>query len=116
AQFEAGEKVDAWTLMYAHGKTILKSRYGADPREVLHLHALRLGPVGIFTHPCELYTQFAIDLKARSPLAINVVADCANGYNGYCPTYGAYLGGGYSADTLYASRMAPDAGYRIVDA
>ena len=114
-KWEAGEKVDNWALMYAHGKTILADRYGDDPREPMHVHAVRLGNVGLFTHPCELFTQFALDLKARSPFDITMVADCTNGFNGYCPTYGAYLGGGYSADTLYASRVAPDTGYRLVD-
>lgn len=111
----AGEEIKPFDLMYAHGKVQLHAEFAGNPHDVLHLHAIAIGPVAIFTHPVELFTYFGLNIKRRSPFAATIISDCTNGYSGYCPTFDACLGGGYSADTMYASRVVPSTGYRMVD-
>lgn len=115
ARVDAGEQVSMWDIMWAHGRTLAAKRLPVGSKETMNVHALRLGELSIVTHPVELYCQFGIDLKRRSPAKMTVIADCSNGYSGYCPTFHGMLGGGYSGDALYWTRLAPDAGYRIVD-
>ena len=67
------------------------------------------------SQPCELYCQFGLDLKRRSPAPATAVIH-GGGYNGYLPTSYGPLGGGYSADPMHWSRQKPETGYRIVDA
>lgn len=115
-QFDAGdESISNWDLLWAHGRVMLSERFANPSDELVELHALRLGDWALFTHPCELYCQFGIDLRRRSPARFTAIADATNGYSGYCPTYGALLGGGYSGDPIYWTRLAPEAGYRMID-
>ncbi|MBS3761659.1 MAG: hypothetical protein KGZ25_00010 [Planctomycetes bacterium] len=67
------------------------------------------------TQPCELFCQFGLDIKRRSPADCTTVWGCTDGYNGYCPTLPAVMGGGYSGVPLYWSRLAPHTGHQIVD-
>ena len=83
--------------------------------DTLPLHAVRIGDVGILTQPCELYCQFGLDIKRRSPAPITVIFGAADGYGGYCPTLGSIMGGGYSGRALNCCRLIPEAGDRIVD-
>jgi hypothetical protein len=115
ARVDAGEEVSRWDRMVAFGVCQLQDELGDDPREALAIHALRLGEVGLVTQPCELYCQFGLDIKRRSPTPLTGVAGIADGYGGYCPTLYGILGGGYSGEPLHWARLAPEAGYRIVD-
>lgn len=116
ARVDAGEEVARWDRMFAYGIHLLQQEYGEEPRDRLALHALRLGEVALFTQPCELFCQFGLDLKRRSPVTLTGVVGIADGYAGYCPTLYGVLGGGYSGEPLYWARLAPEVGYRIVDA
>lgn len=116
SRVDAGEEVAPYDRMIAFGVHLLQSEYGKASRDRLTLHALRIGDVALLTQPCELYCQFGLDLKRRSPAPITGVVGIADGYAGYCPTLYGILGGGYSGEPLHWTRLAADAGYRIVDA
>jgi hypothetical protein len=62
----------------------------------MELHAIRLGDVAIATNDFELFTEFGIQMKARSPaLQTFIIQLCGPG--SYIPTARAARGGGYSA-------------------
>jgi len=115
ARLDAGHDVDPWDSLVAHGTSLLHERYSQEPVDTVAVHALRLGEVGLVMQPCELYCQFGIDIKRRSPAAATAVCSLVDGYGGYAPTFPAILGGGYSAEPLYWCRLSAEAGYQIVD-
>jgi hypothetical protein len=85
-----------------------------DPYYQAELHLLRLGDLAVATNPFELYTDYAVRIKARSPAAqtavVQLTADCA----AYLPTERAVLGGGYSA-RIDDGVVGPEGGTVLVD-
>ena len=116
ARVDAGQDVEPWDRMLAYGVRLLQDEFGDRPVETVPVHALRIGDVGLATQPCELYCQFGIDIKRRSPAPVTAVCGIADGYCGYAPTLAGVIGGGYSGEPLHWTRLANDAGYRITDA
>ena len=115
-KFEAGEELTNWDKSTAYTTHLLQERFGDDPREALRIHVVRIDDVAIVTQPTELFCQFALDIKRRSPTPFTAVCTNTDGGNGYCPTMYAVLGGGYSGEAVYSARYAATAGYLIVDA
>jgi hypothetical protein len=78
------------------------------------LHLVRLGDLAIATNPFELYTDYGVRIKARSPAAqtmvVQLTADCA----AYLPTPRAVAGGGYSA-RIVDGVVGPAGGDTLVD-
>jgi hypothetical protein len=97
----------------------LYEEFKDHPYDTVPVHAVRIGDYALLTNPCELYCQFGLDMKRRSPAAVTAVAQLADAAPlspGYCPTIYGQMGGGYSGDPIYWSRLEPNAGYKIVDA
>jgi len=115
ARIDAGEKIRGMKMIMAFGAVHLQKMYGKNPVDTLPVHAIRIGDVALVTQPCELYCQFGLDIKRRSPAPITAVVGLADGYCGYCPTIYGILGGGYSGRPIYWTRLEPNAGYRIVE-
>jgi len=115
ARIDAGEEMPGMQMIMAFGSVHLQEVYGENPIDTLPVHAVRIGDVALVTQPCELYCQFALEIKRRSPAPITAVVGLADGYGGYCPTIYGILGGGYSGEPIYWTRLEPYAGYRIVE-
>ncbi len=68
-----------------------------EPTFRAEVHAVRLGDLALITNPFELYTDYGLRIKARSPAiqtsVVQLTSDCA----AYLPTERAVAGGGYSA-------------------
>lgn len=79
----------------------------------MELHALRLGDVAIATNEFELYTDYGVQMKARSP-AVQTFLIQLTGSGGYLPTPRAVAGGSYSA-IIQSSRVGPEGGQVLVD-
>lgn len=79
----------------------------------MELHVIRLGDVAIATNPFELFTQYGIQIKARSPALQTFVVQLA-GPGSYLPTEVAVKGGGYSA-IVASSVVGPEGGRVLVD-
>ena len=116
SRVDSGENIAGMDLILAFGTVHLQETYGDNPVDTLPVHAIRIGDVALVTQPCELYCQFGLDIKRRSPAGITAVVGLADGYCGYCPTIAGVLGGGYSGQPISWTRLEPFAGYRIVEA
>ena len=79
----------------------------------MELHILRLGDVAIATNEFELYTDYGVQIKARSPAVQTFVIQLA-GSGGYLPSERAVRGGGYGA-VIQSSRIGPEGGQVLVD-
>lgn len=79
----------------------------------MELHVIRLGDVAIATNEFELYTDYGIQIKARSP-AIQTFVIQLTGSAGYLPTERAVRGGGYGA-VIQSGRIGPEGGQVLVD-
>jgi len=115
ARIDAGEKIRGMAMIMAFGAVHLQDVYGENPVDTLPVHTVRIGDVALVTQPCELYCQFGLDIKRRSPAPLTAVVGLADAFCGYCPTIYGILGGGYSAATISWTRLEPYAGYRIVE-
>ena len=115
-QIEAGKKLAGQKLIFAFGTIHLQEQYVDNPIDTMPVHAIRIGKVALVTQPCELYCQFGLDIKRRSPTPLTAVVGLADGYCGYCPTIAGILGGGYSGQPISWTRLEPYAGYYLVEA
>jgi hypothetical protein len=79
----------------------------------MELHALRIGDVAVTTNEFELFTDYAVQMKARSP-SIQTFVIQLTGSAGYLPTVRAVKGGGYSA-VIQSSRVGPEGGQVLVE-
>lgn len=79
----------------------------------MELHAIRLGDVAIATNDFELFTDFGIQIKARSPAMQTFLVQLA-GPGSYVPSERAAQGGGYSA-IVESSRVGPKGGQVLVE-
>lgn len=84
----------------------------AKPYE-MELHALRLGDVAIATNDFELFTDFGIQMKAKSPALQTFVIQLA-GPGSYIPTVRASEGGGYSA-IIESNKVGAQGGQVLTD-
>ncbi len=112
---QSGKASKPENYIAAWGIALLQDEFGENPVDTLRLHVVRLGDVALVTQPCELYCQFGLDIKRRSPAPITSVSSLTDGYGGYCPTMYGILGGGYSGESYQWCRLAPEAGYLLVD-
>lgn len=79
----------------------------------MELHAIRLGDVAIVSNDFELFTDFGIQMKARSPALQTFVIQLA-GPGSYVPSQRAVDGGGYSA-IVESSEVGPEGGQSLTD-
>ena len=104
------------TLVHWH-KEVVKRYERQQSRAVeplvMELHVLRLGDVAITTNAFELFTDFGVQIKARSPALQTFVIQLA-GAGSYLPSERAVYGGGYSA-IAESNEVGPVAGQELVN-
>ena len=109
-----------WMAGGWHGGVV--KRYEArqkDPevRFPATIHVLRLGDAAIFTNPFELFTDYGIQMKARSPAVQTFVVQLTGSVlevGGYLPTEKAVRGGSYSA-IIQSTPVGPEGGQMLVE-
>lgn len=97
-----------------HQRTV--DRYSAqagDANLPMEAHVLRLGDVAICTNRFELFTEYGIRIKGRSPALQTFVIQLA-GPGTYLATGAAEAGGGYSA-IVNSCHVGPEGGRVLVD-
>jgi len=81
----------------SHGMLRRYAHQTKDPYYKAELHMLRLGDVAVATNPFELFVDYGLRMKARSPAVQTCVVQLTAGGAGYLATRRAVRGGGYSA-------------------
>ncbi len=92
-------------------ETVLLAEY--PPTVKAKLQAIRIGPVGIVTTPCETFVEIGLAIKKNSPLKPTFTIELANGYNGYLPTPEQHELGGYETWRARSSYLEKDASNKI---
>jgi hypothetical protein len=120
---EARAKVEALSkdsrnrrLVVWHGGVVERyerQQAGTVEPFAMELHAIRLGDVAIATNVFELFTEFGIQIKARSRALQTFVIQLA-GPGSYLPTGRAARGGGYSA-IVESNLVGPEGGQVLAD-
>jgi hypothetical protein len=103
-------------LVVWHGdvvKRYARQKAGVVDPFAMEVHVIRLGDVAIATNVFELYTEFGIQIKARSRALQTFVIQLA-GPGSYVPTGRAARGGGYSA-IAESNLVGPEGGQVLVD-
>lgn len=83
---------------------------------IAELGAIAIGGLAISTNPAELFVEFGLDIKKRSPYDLTLVSSLSNGHCGYVPTEQAFEHGGYETHrSVFTSRLVKNAGNIIAD-
>lgn len=86
---------------------------GKLERYEMEFHVIRLGDIAIATNDFEYFTEFGVQIKARSK-AIQSFIIQLSGPGTYVPTAVAVNGGGYSA-VPQSNRVGPEGGQELVE-
>jgi len=84
-----------------------------DDTHAMELHVVRLGDVAVATNAFELYSDFGVQMKQRSPALQTFVVQLA-GPGSYLPTARAVSGGAYGA-VPQSNKVGPSGGKVLVD-
>lgn len=89
---------------------------GDDTSCIVEIGAISFSGTAISTNPAELFVEFGLDIKKRSPFDVTLVSQLSNGYCGYVPTERAFDEGGYETHrSVFSSRLAKNAGRLITE-
>ncbi len=86
-----------------------------SPVEV-RVNAVRIGDTVICTNPGEIFSEFALEIRDASDARVTLISQLTDGFCGYLPTPTAFERGGYETWPCITSKLATDAGVRIVEA
>ncbi|MCX7030582.1 MAG: hypothetical protein NTU62_10755, partial [Spirochaetes bacterium] len=78
------------------------------------IHVLRIEDVALSTSPFELYLDYGLRIRARSPSAYTLQAQLSCGEAGYLPTARAVAAGGYGAHVANGT-VGPEGGQLLVE-
>src|SRR5690606_11897321 len=95
---------------------VVKERYELEkiqPKMPIEVHVVRLGDVVFATNPFELYLDYGMQMKARSP-AIQTFVVQLTGSGSYLPTARSIAGGAYGAVPA-STLIGPEGGRELVE-
>jgi hypothetical protein len=78
------------------------------------VHVLRLGDLALSTSPFELYLDYGLRIRARSPAPLTLHAQLSGDEGGYLPTARAAAAGGYGA-LVANGKVGPEGGQILVE-
>jgi hypothetical protein len=87
---------------------------GTDPVPC-EVQVMRLGEAVIAANPGEMFCDFGLEIKKRSPARLTFVSAYTNGYIGYLPIPEAWQQGGYEPSQGPWTRCGPDAGRQVTE-
>lgn len=88
-------------------------RQDDEPTREFELHVVRIGDVAVATNPFEMFLDYGIRIKVRSPAVQTFIVQLA-GKGTYLATERAIQGGGYSA-VIESTLVGPEGGQMLVD-
>jgi len=115
--YHGSENISQWLAHDTIGMWEWQRRVGA--RELVEDFEIQLISIGDFAMvgiPAELFCEFGLEIKKKSPVPNTFVAELANGWAGYIPTEEAFKHGGYETCFAMQSRLVPNAGRLMTDA
>ena len=74
------------------------------------IQVVSLGDIGLVSIPGELFVEYGLEIKKKSPFSHTFIIGYANDYVGYIPTSKAFKEGGYEVRTGAASKLDPKTG------
>lgn len=115
-ELDSPAKSTAWT--FAKERLVLDYLVGKEPEVAVEVQAIQVGAAVFLANPSELFCEFGLAIKRRSPFPFTFVVELANGAVGYVPTAEAFQasGGGYETVLTSYSNLQPDAGAQITAA
>lgn len=90
-----------------------RQKVDPNPKYLIEAHFIRIGDIAICTNPFELFTDFGVQIKARSKALQTFIVQLV-GPGTYVPTQKAVDGGHYSA-IVQSNRVGPDGGQQLAD-
>lgn len=111
------KQVNPTELTFATQIVLLDALLQKGVATEVEVQAIQVGPAVFLASPGELFCQYQLDQKARSPFPVTFCVSVANGFNGYVPTdesFGPH-GGGYETRLMSNSNLEVGAGRRIVE-
>jgi hypothetical protein len=106
--------IDKYDRIRAVTQLSLEDLNKAGPTWPLEVHAVRLdASTAIVTLPGEVFVEFGLAIKKRSPFKTTFIVELANANPAYIPTREAFAVGGYE---VLNSRLEPGEGERLVEA
>jgi len=115
----AEETDDRSARRRGHWNARIAARYeklaeNPNPMFPTTVDVLRIGDAVLCTNAFELYTDFGIQMKARSKANLTFVVQLANGGGTYLPSERAVKGGGYGA-VIQSNTVGPEGGQVLVE-
>jgi hypothetical protein len=115
AAVKGGQRPDLWWPTRLREVVEGFDHGAALPPFQVELHVVRLGDAVLATNPFELYLDFGLQIKARSPAAQTMLVQLGAGAGFYLPTERAARGGHYGAHPAVAP-VGPEGGHEVVEA
>ena len=112
------KEVDAAEWTFAKETVLLDALLVKEPDAEVEVQAVQVGPAVFLTNPAELFVEYGLELKRRSPFPFTFPVELANGWVGYVPTEEAFgpHGGGYETRLTSHSNLEITAGRQMVEA
>jgi hypothetical protein len=103
--------------VFAKEIALLDALIAKQPEAEVEVQAIQLGPAVFISNPAEMFVEFGLELKKRSPFKLTFPVELANGCVGYVPTEEALgpKGGGYETRLTSYSNLAPTAGRHMLE-
>jgi len=111
------EKLDSPNYIWWRIKRNIAARYEIQEKEPTcqtEVHTMRLGDIAVATNPFELYIDYGLRMKARSPAEQTFVVQTACDALAYLPTERGVAGGHYSAGIM-SNIIGPQGGRLLVE-
>ena len=102
-------------IKYAEMWLELTERKRTEPMILGQVQVFRIGEVAVVLLPGEVFVEYGLEIKLKSPAQRTFVVELANSIMGYVPTRRAFEGGGYEQKTGSNSKLSPLAGEFLVE-
>jgi len=108
-------KLPRWDQFGRRMMERLQAETGESATVQFDVTALRIGRIALVGLPGEIFVEFGLEIKRRSPFRRTYITTYTNGHAGYVATRRAFIGGSYEVWPVLAARVGREGGYAMVD-